>query len=37
MHFLLESLESLADSFPDLRQFACAENNEHDDENDDQF
>jgi hypothetical protein len=37
MHFLLEPLQSLPDSFSNLRQFTRAEDNEHDDENDDQF
>jgi hypothetical protein len=37
MHFFLEALQGLADPFSDLRQFPCAENNEHDDEDDDQF
>jgi hypothetical protein len=37
MHFLLEPLQCLADSFSYLGQFSGTEDNEHDDENDDQL
>jgi hypothetical protein len=37
VHLLLESLEGLANAFSNLRQFAGAENDEHDGQNDDQF
>jgi len=37
MNFLLESLESLADSLSDLRELTRAEYDKHDDQNDDQL
>jgi hypothetical protein len=35
--FFFESFQSLADTFSNLRKFARAENDEHDDQNDDQL
>jgi hypothetical protein len=37
MHFLLKSFQSLADPLSDLREFPCAENNQHDDQDNDQL
>ena len=37
MHGLLETLDGLTETFSQLRQFACAENDQHDEENQNQL